>query len=808
MSQLFNDDIVPPLGLVLGVTILCRFWLQLFIILLFQGTSMSSSIYEKLDLFYLGKDLDRNTMKSTDVLTLIKNKAFTTHAAIIGMTGSGKTGLGVGLVEEASLDNIPSIIIDPKGDMGNLCLIDSEFNPASFVPWVTDEAMSKERDPLDYAKEVAASWKEGIESFGQDKERAVRFQAVAKTIYTPGSSAGVPVNVMSSLDVPPVEILEDSDLSSLYLKTTVFSLLALLGIEADPVNSKEYILLSQIVSDAWMNNQNIGIETLISSIINPSFDKIGVLRLDDYYSADARFALASKFNALIASPHFQAWMQGEVLDIQKLLYDENGKAKVAIFNISHLNDNERMFFVALLLNRYTAWMRLQSGTEILKTIFYMDEIFGFFPPSKNPPSKEPMLLLLKQARAFGIGVILSTQNPVDLDYKGLANIGTWFIGRLQTTQDIDKIIDGLSGQIGASFSKDEIRSIISNLPKRSFFLKSIYLDDIRLFGTRWTLSYLRGPLKREEIMSLMSGQKTAQVKQKPADTAIRTTIEPLDENVPQYFEPNIESFMPTLGAKVSIYYYQQAKGIDEKKEFFVNLPLDVNDSHLDWANVSKDNVDFSRFSTKAPSSASFVSLPEIIKSDKGLKKTIASLTDWLYQNENMEILACKSLNLESKPNESRADFMVRVGDAIKVKKDEAINKLTAQFEAKEKSLLEKLNRANEQIEKEKIDSGGSIVSTGIAVLGALLGGSSSASKIEKVVSRGSKLFKDNSDINRAKEKAELIQGELKELEEELEKRADEIASLFVIENYEIESIIVKPRKSDIDVALCAVVWRA
>ncbi len=769
---------------------------------------MSSSIYEKLDLFYLGKDLDRITMKPTDVLTLIKNKAFTTHAAIIGMTGSGKTGLGVGLIEEASLDNIPSIIIDPKGDMGNLCLIDSEFDPASFAPWVKDEAISKQRDPLDYAKEIAASWKEGIKSFGQDKDRAAKFQAVAKTIYTPGSSAGVSVNVMSSLDAPPIEISGDNDLFSMYLKTTVFSLLALLDIEADPVNSKEYILLSQIVSDSWMSNQNIGIETLISSIINPSFDKIGVLRLDDYYPADARFALASKFNALIASPHFQAWMQGEVLDIQKLLYDENGKAKVAIFNISHLNDSERMFFVSLLLNRYTAWMRLQSGTEILKTIFYMDEIFGFFPPSKNPPSKEPMLLLLKQARAFGIGMILSTQNPVDLDYKGLANIGTWFIGRLQTTQDIDKIIDGLSGQIGASFNKDEIRSIISNLPKRSFFLKSIHLDDIRLFGTRWALSYLKGPLKREEIMSLMDSQKTTPVKQKPIDTVMHTTIEPLDESIPQYFEQGIESFKPTIGAKASIYYYQQTKGIDEKKEFFVNLPLDEKDSHLDWSNISKDNVDFSRFSTQTPSSASFASLPEIIKSDKGLKKTTASLIDWLYQNENMEILACKSLKLESKPNESRADFIVRVNDAIRVKKDEAISKLTAQFKVKEKSLSDKLNRANEQIEKEKIDSSGSIVSTGIAVLGALFSGSSSASKIGKVVSHGSKLFKDSSDVNRAKEKAELIQNEIKELEEELEKRADEIASLFVIENYEIESINIKPRKSDIDIILCAVVWRA
>jgi hypothetical protein len=467
-------------------------------------------IYEKLGLFYLGKDIDKTTMEATEALTLLKNKNFTTHAAIIGMTGSGKTGLGVSIIEEAAIDNIPSILIDPKGDMGNLCLTDATFSAKNFEPWVSDEAKAKEANVGEYAVKISTMWKEGIESWGQTSERVEKFQNVKKTIYTPGSSAGVSINIMSSLETPPPEIMEDSDIFGSYLKSTTVSLLSLVGIVADPLDSKEYILLAQIITKAWLADEDLSIESIIGKIINPSFKKIGVLPLDDFYPQSARFKLATKFNSLIASPSFSLWLKGENLDIQKLLYDENGKAKIAIFSIAHLNDDERMFFVTLLLNKYIAWMRRQSGTSALKTLLYMDEIFGFFPPTKNPPSKEPMLLLLKQARAFGVGIVLSTQNPIDLDYKGLSNIGTWFIGRLQTTQDIERVIDGLGGQIGSSFDKKEIKTLLANLQKRTFFLKSAHLDDIRLFSTRWVMSYLKGPLKRDEIALLMKEQKEAQ----------------------------------------------------------------------------------------------------------------------------------------------------------------------------------------------------------------------------------------------------------------------------------------------------------
>jgi hypothetical protein len=768
---------------------------------------MSKDIYEKLDLFYLGKDFDKTTLQSTEELTLIKNKAFTTHATIIGMTGSGKTGLGVGLIEEASLDNIPSIIIDPKGDMGNLCLVDSTFSPSSFEGWIKDEAISKGKNPVEYAGEVSSNWLAGIEGFAQDKERVSRFQSVEKTIYTPGSTAGVSVNILSSLEVPNAEIVDDMDTYMSYLKTTTSSLLSLVGIEDDS-NSKEYVLLSSIISNFWQSGENVSLETIIASIIKPTFDKIGILPVEDFFESKDRFGFASKFNALLASPSFALWLQGENIDIDKMLYDQNGKAKVAIFNISYLDDNQRMFFVSLLLNRYVAWMRRQSGTEVLKTILYMDEIFGFFPPSKNPPSKEPMLLLLKQARAFGVGIVLSTQNPVDLDYKGLSNIGTWFIGRLQTSQDINKVIDGLSGQIGSTFSKEEIEKLLLNLPKRTFLLKSIHLEDVKLFGTRWTMSYLKGPLKKEEIITLSVGKKVNSPIPKESSTIMnKSTLSPVDSSITQYFETGSNSFVPTIGLKGTILFFNQSKGLNETKDVILSMPIDTNSTHIDTSNIIVDNADFTRFQTTSPSNSSFEGVPDFVRKDKELKDVEKELIDYIYQTQNVELFVCKSLKLESAPNESKTDFIIKVNDAIRAKKDEQIEKLTQELKKKQESVNNKIETLNYQLDKEKSESRASWLNAGVAVIGALLGGGSKAAKAGKVISQGGKIFKDNNDTNIIEDKMENLDNDLKLIEKDFESRVNELDSLFKAENYPIEALLLKPKKSDINISNIALVWR-
>ncbi len=771
--------------------------------------------YEKLGLFYLGKEIDKKTMEATEALTLLKNKNFTTHAAIIGMTGSGKTGLGVGIIEEAAIDNIPSIIIDPKGDMGNLCLVDASFSAKAFEPWVADEAKAKEEDVPSYAQKIATMWKEGIESWGQSTERAAKLQAVEKTIYTPGSSAGVAINVMSSLESPSAEVMEDSDTFSTYLKSTTTSLLSLIGIEADPLESKEYILLAQIITKAWIAGASLSIETLIGKVINPSFKKIGVLPLEDFYPQDARFKLASKFNSLLASPSFSLWLKGDDLDIQKLLYDDKGKAKVSIFSIGHLNDDERMFFVTLLLNKYIAWMRRQSGTSALKTLLYMDEIYGFFPPTKNPPSKEPMLLLLKQARAFGVGVVLSTQNPVDLDYKGLSNIGTWFIGRLQTSQDIERVIDGLGGKVGASYSKSEIKTLLANLKKRTFFLKSAHLDDIRLFTTRWVLSYLKGPLKRDEIAALMRKQKEAQsieVESVESFTQKSTDLEHyqnIDDSIPQYFEPDTahaNSFIATLGARASVHFYSQRKGIDESREIIFSLPLEKTQRTIDWEEAREEEERFENYPHTPPSDAKFQILPDVVVKDKGLKSAIRELKDTLYHTQQLELMRCKSPKLESKVGESLSNFTVRLKDILDDKKEMEIEKLQTRYGKKEKTLLDRLSRAKERVEKESSDSTSSMIEAGIAVLGALFG-KSSPTKIGRAVSKGSKILKEHGDMSRAEERMVAIEEDIEALEYELEDKIDEINEKYNVDNCEIESYTMKPRKTDIDMEECALVWR-
>jgi len=772
-------------------------------------------IYEKLGLFYLGKDVDKASMEATDALTLLKNKNFTTHAAIIGMTGSGKTGLGVGIIEEAAIDNIPSIIIDPKGDMGNLCLVDSNFSAKAFEPWVEDEARAKEQDLSAYAKKISTIWKEGIESWGQTTDRVAKLQAVPKTIYTPGSSAGVAINVMSSLETPPHEVMEDSDTFTSYLKSTTVSLLSLVGIVADPLESKEYILLAQIITKAWLNGEDMSIESLIGKIINPSFKKIGVLPLDDFYPQAARFKLATKFNSLLASPSFSLWLRGDSLDIQKLLYDENGKAKVAIFSISHLNDNERMFFVTLLLNKYIAWMRRQSGTSALKTLLYMDEIYGFFPPTKNPPSKEPMLLLLKQARAFGVGVVLSTQNPVDLDYKGLSNIGTWFIGRLQTTQDIERVIDGLGGKVGSSYDKSEIKNLLANLQKRTFFLKSAHLEDIRLFSTRWVMSYLKGPLKRDEISALMQEQKEVQnIEVETVDTMIQKkskleSFQHIDNSIAQYFEldpSQTNVYAPTLGAIAKVHFYNQRKGVDEERDLILSLIIEKGQKSLNWEEAREEEENFENYPYNAPSKAKFQALPKVVLEDKGLKKAIRELKESLYREQNLELLRCASPKSESKVGESESDFKVRVQDMLNDKKEQEIEKLQTRYGKKEKTLLDRLNRAKARVKKEEADSTSSMIETGIAVLGALFG-RTSPTKIGRAFKKGSNILKERGDMSRAEERMATIQADIEALEYELEDTIDAINEKYNVDNCSIETYSMKPRKTDIDVELCAVVWR-
>ncbi|MDX1645237.1 MAG: ATP-binding protein, partial [Thermoanaerobaculia bacterium] len=477
--------------------------------------------YEKLGSFYLGRPLGEDGETEPSPL-LYDARDLTTHAVCVGMTGSGKTGLCISLLEEAALDAIPALAIDPKGDLGNLLLTFPELDAASFRPWVSEEEARRAGVDADaFARRQAELWRDGLAEWDQGPERIRRLREAAEfAIYTPGSAAGLPLSILASFAAPH-DPEADRELYRERIGTTVTSLLTLLGVDADAVQSREHILLSNLLDHSWRRGLDLDLAALIHSIQKPPMDRIGVVDVDTFFPSSERFELAMRLNALLAAPAFQGWLEGEPLDVDRLLYTADGRPRLAVVSIAHLDDSERMFFVSLLLNEVVGWMRGRPGTSSLRARLYMDEIFGYMPPVAEPPSKRPLLTLLKQARAYGLGIVLATQNPVDLDYKGLSNTGTWFLGRLQTERDKQRVLDGLEGASGQTvFDRRRAERVLSGLGKRVFWLHSVHEPEPVLFRTRWAMSYLRGPLTREQIRRLCEPLRQSALTESDVDAGV------------------------------------------------------------------------------------------------------------------------------------------------------------------------------------------------------------------------------------------------------------------------------------------------
>ncbi len=790
-----------------------------------------SQIYEKLGIFYLGRELDIKTQEESEDLFLIKNNTLTTHAAIIGMTGSGKTGLGVGIIEEAVLDQIPSIIIDPKGDMGDLLLAFEDFDPKKFEPWIdATEAQKEGKTIQEVAQEKANLWKKGLESWGEDGDRIARYKSGADfTIYTPGSTSGIPLSVLSSFEAPSQEILEDPDSFANILGSTVDSLLALIGVKADPLTSPEYLLLSTIFQYYWKRGELLNLEALIGNVTNPPFEKIGVLPLQSFYPQSDRLKLAMLLNSILASPTFNAWTLGESLDIDALLYTPDLKPRVSILSIAHLNDKERMFFVTLFLNKYLSWMRRQSGSGSLKTLLYMDEIYGFFPATSNPPSKNPMLLLLKQARAFGIGVVLSTQNPVDLDYKGLSNIGSWFIGRLQTKQDVERVIDGLSKSGEGAMEKKQIASLISNLKKRVFLYKSVHADHLTLFTTRWVLSYLSGPITKSGIARLMKSKKE-QLEDKQIDEHSSTKQHIATPSVSQapilsdaidcyYLNPAQADeechYDPYLLANATLKFYDAKRSIDQEESIYLRLYLDPDLKDIDWDEAEPNDDDFNLYDTDPISGCGYAPLPELILKSKNFKAIEKDFKDFLYHNKRLTLYRYPKLKLESEVDESLQAFQVRALNILKDRKEEEIEKLQERFAKKRERFEQKHRRALERLEKEEEDvshnTTNALLSFGMTLLDAFSGRKtvkrSTTSKLGMTLRGAGRVYREKGDVERAKERVEEIEADMQKLQDEMEESIEALDEQYQLENYKLEEFYIKPRRSDIYDVETGLLWR-
>ena len=796
--------------------------------------------YEKLGMLYLGRELDINSGASAQQPLLYKNTDMTTHGVIIGMTGSGKTGLGIALIEEAIMDNLPSIIIDPKGDMGNLLLTFPHCSAEEFAPWIDPaEAAKKEMTIEQYAAKTAETWRNGLQSWDQGVDRIATLRSKTEmTIYTPGSSAGVSVSVLSSFTAPAADVINDTDTLNSLVNSTTTSLLALVDIKGDPLQSREHILLSSLLLHFWRAGQDPTMETLIGNIVNPPFDKVGVFSLDTFYPQMQRMTLAMSLNNILASPTFSAWMTGQPLDIQRILYTEDGKPKTAIFSIAHLSDAERMFFVTMLLNQFIGWMRRQQGSSSLKALLYMDEIYGYFPPIANPPSKKPMILLLKQARAYGIGVVLATQNPVDLDYKGLSNIGSWFVGRLQTSQDQDRVVEGIVGASDGTLNVGQVKKLLGDMKGRRFLLNSVHLDDPLLFETRWVMSYLKGPMSNNDIKKLMEVKKGGSLdksKESTAPPAVLPTplsgrpdisgitgLAPLvSQGIEQiYYLQNVVSeeviFEPWLNAEASIRFYNAKRNIDVVRKLNLRQYLDESFVRPDWESAEAGPYRLADCRPNPPDGSRYYSLPSTIAQMKDFRQLDKGFIDYLYQNKQLELFRVKDsgFDFESNPDENMRDFKVRLGDYLRQQKDEAVDKLKRKFQLQQDRLEQKLKSALDKLAKEKLDvqakTTDSLVSFGAAVVGAFFGrkafSSANITKAATGIRSVGRVAKEKSDVQRVEQEVVDIQNSLHDLAAEIEKQVTALADTYAVDNCAIETFTIKPRRSDIFDVRLVLLW--
>ena len=764
--------------------------------------------YEKLGLFYIGKEFDPEKKEVTENLTLYESKHLVTHGVCMGMTGSGKTGLCVSILEEAAIDNVPVIVIDPKGDLTNLFLTFENLSKEEFLPWVSaDEASQKGISVEELAQKKADLWKNGLADWGQTPERITMFvDATDRQLYTPGSTAAKPISILKSFDKP--EGMDDLEQIGERISTLVSGLLGLIGMDSDPLTDKEHIFLSNIIQHEWVGGRNVSIEQLIALIQDPPMNKIGAFDLEAYYPKKSRFHLATKINNLLASPQFSVWTKGENIDIDNLLYTDSGKPRISILSIAHLSDQERMFFVTLLLNELVSWMRTQSGTSSLRCLFYMDEIFGYLPPVANPPSKKLFLTLLKQARAFGVGLLLATQNPGDLDYKALSNVGTWFIGRLQTERDKEKVLEGLitanSGADKATLSKQ-----LAGLGKRVFMLNNTSESRPFLFHTRWVLSYLAGPIMRNRFKELVGEQVEASVEAETEEVAAAApsnvgTRPILDPNIPQVFIPGAgKVYQPSVIGIADVLYDDEKLGIKESRDQVYIAPIA---DYVDWNQSTQAEYTLDELENEPRDGFGFEQFEaEVTK--KSVKAWETDFKNWLYKEKPLVVYTCPSLDEVSQLGEDERAFKIRVAQTAREQRDETIEKIRDDYEKEIISLEKSLERAEAKAATQASQASshalGTAISVGTSILGSLFGSRRSLG-ITRNASRIGTTMKERREAAAAEKQVEDAQAKLDEIEVEIREKLAKFQNADLIE---VETVEIFPEKMDITVRNVALSWQ-
>lgn len=793
--------------------------------------------------YYLGKVFDPKKNSLSDEAVLLDPANLTTHAVVTGMTGSGKTGLCIGLLEEAALHGIPAIIVDPKGDLTNLVLHFPDQQPADFEPWIDPETAKREGKTVSQmAEETAARWKKGLQDWGMGQaELQALTNAADFTIYSPGSSSGIPVNILSSFEAPSIAWEENSEVLRERISSTVTALLGLVGLtDIDPLRSREHILLSNLIETAWSGGNSLTLTDLILQAQNPPMDRLGAFPMDSFFPEKDRFELALLLNNFLASPSFQVWQQGQPLDIGALLYTKDGKPRHSIFYLAHLSENERMFFVTLLFAAVESWMRGQRGTGNLRAILYFDEIMGYLPPVANPPSKTIMLRMLKQARAFGVGLLLATQNPVDVDYKALSNAGTWMIGRLQTDQDKQRLLDGLSSAGGTTDLKI-LDKLISGLQKRVFLLHSVYKSTPVLFNTRWVLNFLAGPMTRDqlsaanalvkssaavtpaEITAPSSQKKTSSIKEGSGVSSSRPAI---PGSIPEYFLPNNQGISESAAAegiteKVSsegivyragilaqaeVRYLSRQYNIEQINKTSAILE-ELGNGLVHWEDLAGGEIDKQKLENQPLPKTQFHPVPAWLSDNKKVSALEKDFLEWLYRSGSLKLKANTKLKVYATPDMTTAEFHQKCREAIEDTIQIEIDKATKTYNTKITAMQRKIESqqldvtsAENSVNQRRLET---LATGGAAVFGMLTGKkrsiSSTITKTRMASEAKDRLVAEQQTLKQYQDQLVELQKAKDEIVKEVNEKWADVAD-------EITEISIRPAKSDVFTDIFAVIW--
>jgi len=798
--------------------------------------------------FYLGRAYDLEAGKLQDEPVFYKADHLTTHAVCIGMTGSGKTGLGVGLLEEAILQGIPLLVVDPKGDVVNLLLQFPNLAPEEFQPWVDPaEAQREGLSVGEYAAKVAETWRKGLADWGLGLEDVRRLREAAEyTIYTPGSDAGTPVSILQSFRAPKEGWEAVGEEAREQVTHLVSALLGLVGVQADPLRSREHVLLANLVEHAWREGRDLDLPALIQGVQKPPFRKLGVFDVDAFFPPGDRFQLAMLLNSLIAAPTFRAWTEGDALDIGSFLWTPEGRPRVSLFYLAHLNDAERMFFVTLLLEAVRAWLRRESGSPTLRAILYFDELFGFFPPyPANPPSKEPLMALLKQARAYGLGLMLTTQNPVDLDYKGLTNAGTWFIGTLQAARDKERLLDGLEG-VASGLSRPYLDRTLSSLRKRVFLLHNVHEKAPRIFQTRWAMAYLRGPLTRDQIRTL---KRAVQVTRptvaaevpaaKPAPAAalsvegFSSAPPALPPDVPQFYlvanttldqavrawqeaqRRQVEVleartlYRPALLGLGAVEYEDVAKGLRHRaKEALV--VWGTEGSTATWADAEAWPLSEADLKGSPARDALYEPVPEAFNEPKELRALERAFADHLFRTARLEVFYNPVLKVYGQAGESEREFRKRCEEAARKARDEELKKVQAKYKARREKLERDLQKQELELAERKAEYEGrkreELLSAGETVLGMFLGRRRSTRPISSASQRRRLTEKARLNVEEAEERLKALKEDLEEVQKEEAEALEEVRDRWADVLDQVETVAVKPLKQNVRTLAFGLTW--